>query len=187
MTWRDIDDGEVKHKAPYTTQLARAFKGNVIAALKAALGAPRIKGNALDTHVLTIDAINTVYTVTDLVHVGAFRVTGLFSYSGTSAGGGLQFATSSDNGANWSAWRRMSQRIDSSGDAAIIPDTQVDLLVGVIAGAPPSFASSDDFAPFIFTPVTDVNALRFRIDAAASVERLRMGVYITRAGENSYG
>ncbi|MCA1337352.1 hypothetical protein [Pseudooceanicola marinus] len=187
MTWRDIDDDEVKHKAPYTTQLARAFRDNVVAAIKAALGAPRIKGNSLDTHVLTIDAINTVYTVTDLVHVGGFRVSGLFLYTGGSGGQGLQFATSSDNGANWSAWRRMSQEIEGSGPGGIIPDTPVDLLVGVIPGVPYSLSIYEDLTPFIFTPVTDANALRFRIDASATVQMLRMGVYITRAGENSYG
>lgn len=133
MAYILITDEETDPEAPLTSELAKKWRDNPEAIAAGLPGAPRVKGQALDTFLASgTDA--AILTITDLGDVGWIMVVGHTSVSGDGESTALQIRFSTDNGSSWGAWQAFVSASSGGGFIRVRGDIFVNLAGGAVLG-----------------------------------------------------
>jgi hypothetical protein len=141
--WVDITDASVDPDAPVTSELAYAWRDNPIALAQGAVGAQKVRSEALNLVAGSGNrtSIGTIFQLNNLDRVAAFYVSSAVQAGGVSSGSvAVSYQTSTNGGTTW------------SGDNV--------LLSYLTAGDASSRQSFD-----IVTIAAGVNSVRFRMSA----------------------
>lgn len=129
--WRTISDTEVDPDAPVTSELAYAFRDNVIAAFEGASGAPRLADAALPTNSGSATASGRTWVayrmaLAGAANIGSYIMARKFSGAAAFLGDtvpGSQLSASSANGSIVSAlsgsWMCMGRTESNEGPGSV--------------------------------------------------------------------
>jgi hypothetical protein len=160
-----IPDISVDPDAPVTSELMYALRDNAVAIAEGAVGAPRVMPKSLSSNSLGAIA-STSTTPAGFTGIGGFRSIRASACVAMGVSNDFQVSYSADGGTTWGSF----QNLYSSTDSGIYYKTfEINLVTGVFSGRVSGGSTSKSIAVSgTLTPLTNTNAIRFRMSGGAA-------------------